>query len=252
LDNKSFRKYNKHGAYHWKQISWSIKHRDARTVARYRKIIELVKGNLPKGENLLCVDLGAGECALSNLLCKELPKNRVRFMAIEMEKEAVEIAKQMVPHIDVRLGDVTNTGLEDGTAAILVSSEVIEHLNNPDAMVAEAKRILMPGGIFVLSTPVRISEKPKDSHHIKEFFPEEFKVFLHNYFDYVEIHLINPLSRVERYRSKCKFGPIRISSYKYIYNFMDIYLGINPFLQKAPEHFPLYLTMVALCKKPRL
>ena len=249
MDNKSFEKYDRSGAYHWKQISKSIKHRDARTVARYRKIIELVNKNLPDGDNLLCIDLGAGECALSNLLSKELPKDKVRFMSIEMENDAVEIAKKLVPHINVRQGDVTNTGLEDNSADILVSSEVIEHVNDPALMAAEAKRILKPGGIFVLSTPIRISEKPKDPHHIKEFFPEEFEIFLKNYFNDVKIYQINPLARVERYRSKCHCGPIRISSYKYFYNFMDIYFGVNFFLKEAPKHFPLYLTMVAVCRK---
>ena len=249
MENKSFEKYDKSGAYHWKQISKSIKHRDSRTVARYRKITELVKTNLPAGDNLLCVDLGAGECALSNLLSRELTKGKIRFMAIEMEKDAVEIAKKLVPHIDIRQGDVTNTGIQENSADILVSSEVIEHVNDPSLMVSEAKRILKPGGILVLSTPVRISEKPKDPHHIKEFFPEEFETFLKNYFNDVKIHQINPLARVERYRSKCQFGPVRISSYKYFYNFMDIYFGSNYFLKEAPKHFPLYLTMVAVCKK---
>lgn len=43
--------------------------------------------------------------------------------------------------------------LRDGCAEVVVSLEAIEHLLDPDALLAEARRLLAPGGHLVLSTP---------------------------------------------------------------------------------------------------
>ena len=41
----------------------------------------------------------------------------------------------------------------DGAADVVIMSELIEHLVDPDGAVAEARRILRPGGSLLLSTP---------------------------------------------------------------------------------------------------
>ena len=41
----------------------------------------------------------------------------------------------------------------DGAADVVIMSELIEHLVDPDGAVAEARRVLRPGGSLLLSTP---------------------------------------------------------------------------------------------------
>jgi len=42
---------------------------------------------------------------------------------------------------------------EDSSFDAVVAGELLEHLQFPDALVAEAKRVLRPGGVFVGSVP---------------------------------------------------------------------------------------------------
>ena len=46
-----------------------------------------------------------------------------------------------------------STNFNDGSWDVIVSAEVIEHLENPRATVREWARLLKPGGLLVFSTP---------------------------------------------------------------------------------------------------
>jgi SAM-dependent methyltransferase len=43
--------------------------------------------------------------------------------------------------------------LESGTAAAVIMSELIEHVENPEALLADIHRLLRPGGIALITTP---------------------------------------------------------------------------------------------------
>jgi len=47
----------------------------------------------------------------------------------------------------------TDLPVADGAADVVVMSELIEHLVDPDGAVAEVRRVLRPGGSLLLSTP---------------------------------------------------------------------------------------------------
>ena len=47
--------------------------------------------------------------------------------------------------------------LDDASMECVVAGEVIEHVPNPDHLVREVRRVLVPGGLFVLSTPNLVS-----------------------------------------------------------------------------------------------
>lgn len=50
-------------------------------------------------------------------------------------------------------GDVVALPLASRSVDVVVSLEVIEHLADPDALLEEARRVLRPAGVLVLSTP---------------------------------------------------------------------------------------------------
>lgn len=70
--------------------------------------------------------------------------------------------------------------------AAVVSVETIEHLQAPGRFLTEARRVLAPGGVLLLSTPeaaydedpktkARVARKPTNPYHIREFLRPELE-----------------------------------------------------------------------------
>jgi SAM-dependent methyltransferase len=57
--------------------------------------------------------------------------------------------------VDARVGNAEYIPLPDASVDAIVSFETIEHLHQPDAFLAECRRLLAPGGTLVISTPNR-------------------------------------------------------------------------------------------------
>src|SRR5690606_39096124 len=64
----------------------------------------------------------------------------------------------------------------------VVLADVIEHLQQPNLMLQEIKRVLKPGGKAIVTTPIRVSEYPEDAMHVQEFYPDELKALCQPFF----------------------------------------------------------------------
>jgi SAM-dependent methyltransferase len=75
-----------------------------------------------------------------------------RFAGIDWSGDALRRARAL--GLTVVRGSV-NPGLPvaDAAADVVIMSELIEHLVDPDGAVAEVRRVLRPGGSLLLSTP---------------------------------------------------------------------------------------------------
>jgi ubiquinone/menaquinone biosynthesis C-methylase UbiE len=63
------------------------------------------------------------------------------------------VAAAVSKGLPVREGSLPETGLPQESFAVVTLSQVIEHLHNPMAALAEIFRVLKPGGFFWLATP---------------------------------------------------------------------------------------------------
>ncbi len=70
---------------------------------------------------------------------------------IELEKSSWEIAKRH--DLDVYNGELLDRAFPDNYFVAITMWQVIEHLADPRALLAEIHRILRPGGILAVSTP---------------------------------------------------------------------------------------------------
>ena len=96
------------------------------------------------------VDLGCGDGAALAVAAKQNPEHR--FAGIDWSADALRQARARGLTV-VRGTMETRLPVADGAADVVIMSELIEHLVDPDRAVAEARRVLRPSGALLLSTP---------------------------------------------------------------------------------------------------
>ncbi len=117
--------------------------------------------------------------------------------AFDVSTEAVEEAKAVQGETETlrfATADVTKLPVDDHSCDAYVSFETIEHVDDDHALLAEAARVLKPGGKFICSTPNRnlldpgtsIDDRPFNPFHVREYTPEEFEALLLTHFANVE------------------------------------------------------------------
>ena len=132
-----------------------------RHVAAYALCAEL----LPAGRTL---DLGCGTGHSYELLA---PRETV---GVDIDAEA--LAEQ---DRETRVADMRDLPFPDRSFAGLISVQSIEHVPDPERVVAEAARVLEPDGVAVFVTPNRLTLPRPDEvvnpYHFVEFAPDELE-----------------------------------------------------------------------------
>ncbi|MCB0520256.1 MAG: methyltransferase domain-containing protein [Lewinellaceae bacterium] len=146
--------------------------------------------NFSKGKTVLDIASGEGYGAFL------LAENAAKVVGVDIDGDAVRQATQKYHRKNLSFleGSVSRIPIE-GTARfdLIVSFETIEHVDagQQAAFMGEVKRLLKPGGVFIVSTPDKLvySDLPnyRNEFHVKEFYAAEFRDFLQGSFKYVEI-----------------------------------------------------------------
>jgi len=97
-------------------------------------------------EGAVLVDLGCG----AGLLAPHVAGKGYRHVGVDLTGSALA---QAAAHgvVPVR-GDVTAVPLREGCADVVTAGEILEHVRDLPAAVAQACRLLRPGGLLVLDT----------------------------------------------------------------------------------------------------
>ena len=94
-------------------------------------------------------------------------------------------------------GDARSLPLADACVDVVTSFETIEHFDRQDDFVAEVRRVLRPGGCFIVSTPDRdVYSKPGaplNPYHVIEFDRDEFLHLLRRHFPNVSLSRQRPI-----------------------------------------------------------
>ena len=141
------------------------------------------------GKTALDVGCGAG------LLCEPLARMGAAVTGVDAAPENIEAAKahagQSGLAINYRAGELAEQGL--GQFDVVTSMEVIEHVTDPAAFIAELARHLKPDGLLLLSTPnrtaasrlflveaaERLGQVPRGTHDWHQFLtPDELTALL--------------------------------------------------------------------------
>jgi 2-polyprenyl-3-methyl-5-hydroxy-6-metoxy-1,4-benzoquinol methylase len=97
------------------------------------------------------LDVGAGDGLFLDRLV-DAGHNASDLTGVELNTEAVERMREKGYNAH-ELSATSPYPFEDGYFDVVFAGEVIEHVFDPDAMLAECHRVLSPTGTFVLTTP---------------------------------------------------------------------------------------------------
>lgn len=99
----------------------------------------------PTRPGALLVDLGCG----GGLMGPRVPPG---FRHVGVDRNAAALAQAAERGVEPVRADVAATGLPGGEAEVVIAGELIEHVEDLPALVAEIARLLAPGGLVVWDT----------------------------------------------------------------------------------------------------
>lgn len=152
-------------------------------IARYR-----LAERYATGKKTLDLGCGAGYGTHS------LARVARSVLGVDLSEEAMAYAawSYEAPNLRYEVGDVTALSYPDGDFDTAVSFEVIEHLERPEDLVKEVRRLLKQDGVFVVSTPDKrtysVERNQVNPHHLKEMYPLEFRELLERHFRHVRMY----------------------------------------------------------------
>jgi ArsR family transcriptional regulator len=110
---------------------------------------------------MVIADLGAGEGTLSQLMAQRARK----VIAIDNSEKMVEFGAELarkhgIGNLEYRLGDLEDVPIRTRTVGLAFLSQALHHAAHPERAIAEAWRILKPGG--------RIAILDLGRHHVEK------------------------------------------------------------------------------------
>lgn len=126
------------------------------------------------------LDAGCG----TGLNLRHLP---IGSTGIDINPRNVELLRTRLPKHTIVEGDVEALPFEDGAFGSVLCTEVIEHIPDPGAALAEFHRVLQPGGVLIGSVPARSaiwklrflsSTCPHSEPFHNEYLPHEVRAML--------------------------------------------------------------------------
>jgi len=256
---RKFKKYDVRGAdYHWREINKrNPLYFNAYLYARYYIVVKEIKRTLAaepaKCKTINLIDLGCGDGVqvhfINEFLKKEIPQRNIH--GIDVSEDALVIARKKNAEGLFKKESVYAISFPDNFFDFTVSSDVIEHVQDPQKMVDEAVRITKKGGYIIFDTPIKFTENPLDDMHVQEFFPHE----LRKMFERDDVEIIRAVqSHPFFYFALCNktytwFGK-KVALFAYLINIFSSLTGKNPFLkaQTYPDE-PMSYQYIVLRKK---
>lgn len=104
-------------------------------------------GLIQPGMNVL--EIGCGVGTLTSLLSKK----GCRVIGTDISQEVIKYGREKYPGLDLRVESAEKLSFADAAFDLVLSFDVIEHLHEVDEHIDEVKRVLKPGGYYLLSTP---------------------------------------------------------------------------------------------------
>jgi len=156
----------------------------AEHIARYAFAARLAAGKR-------VLDLGCG----TGYGTAELANRATEAVGVDVAPEAIEYASQHYRTAHFVQVTATDLPFDDGAFDLVTSFELIEHLTDWRSLLVQARRVLHPGGMFVVSTPNKLyyaearGASGPNPFHAHEFEYAEFEAGMREFFPHVKLLL---------------------------------------------------------------
>lgn len=187
------------------------------------------------------LDLGCGDGR-----CVAIWNEIAETSGLDLSVEAMEVASKRYPFLSFQSGDARKTSFKDGEFDVIISQEVIEHIEDQALYINECNRLLSSRGFLILTTPNKYyfdrvkggnySNQPVENiisaKALKELIKENFEILI------LESAII----------AKGDYGIYRFLSNGYLVGAMNR-LGVGFIRQKLMEKFRLGVHLCLVARK---
>jgi len=136
----------------------------------YGPIHDAVIGLIKDGSSVLDIACGAG------MLCRKIKQRlpRTRVLGVDFSEYTICQNQQQDQHLEIeyRCLDIRDSlACVGGTFDVVLMCEILEHLEEPEVVVAKALDLLKPGGRFILTCPH--DDQIPDPEHVRYWSHDE-------------------------------------------------------------------------------
>jgi SAM-dependent methyltransferase len=151
-------------------------HRAKLRMSRLRSIVDIP-------DNALLLDIGAAQ----GQYVAAYKKLGYRAVGVEPWDDArsasAELSEYLSVPLEIKRGRAEELPFEDGTFDVVISTSVMEHVEDLDASISEAYRVLKPGGIFWFNSASSLCPVTSEIRGFPLFgwYPDRLKIRIMNW-----------------------------------------------------------------------
>lgn len=132
---------------------------------------------------------------------------------VTVDKFAPSVDSLQLPNVEFRQAVVPPLGFADASFDFVVSFQVIEHVERDAELVREIKRVLRPGGKFIVTTPNAPMSLTRNPWHVREYTAVELRKLLEGEFASVEALGVSGNEKVMAYYEQNRRSVARITRF---------------------------------------
>lgn len=153
------------------------------------------------------------------------------YTAIDKIEEVIENLKSKFPNGKFLSGNIPPFAeIKSNQFDVVISFQVIEHIQDDAFFLKEIHRVLKPGGKAYLTTPNRLMSLTRNPWHIREYTAEELLALAQNIFSEAKMKGITGDEKVMAYYEKNKQSVDRIARL----DFLNLQQRLPASLYKIP------------------
>ena len=200
--SRPFGKYERFGAYHWREIEPVPTRYNAVLTARYRVLLDAMDSSAQR-----VLDIGCGDGTLTYRLAERSARVwGVDDALLPLILARGEFARRSAGRAALLAkADARSLPFPSEAFDCVVLADVIEHIDAPDEVMNEAHRVLRRGGQILVTTPRKQDAVPLHEYHCHEYTGEELADLLRRRFTGVDVRAFQPVA-ISRLYARRVFG----------------------------------------------